>query len=61
MATVPIGVAQVGAAQCDTSNNNTIQKLTKCVTLAGVREHQQAFQAIAERQRRQPLFRIAWA
>ena len=46
-ATVPIGVAQVGAAQCDTSNNNTIQKLTKCVTLAGVREHQQALQTIA--------------
>ena len=47
-ATVPIGVAQVGVAQCDTSNNNTIQKLLECVTLEGVREHQRAFQDIAD-------------
>jgi Zn-dependent M28 family amino/carboxypeptidase len=32
---------------CDNRNNNTVQKLLECVTLAGVRAHQQALQDIA--------------
>ena len=46
-ATVPVGLAGAGPAACDNRNNNTIDKLLECVTLAGVREHQQAFQQIA--------------
>ncbi len=37
-----------GFAACDTRVNNTHAKLLECVTLAGVREHQAAFQAIAD-------------
>ena len=37
-----------GNASCDTRVNNTIEKLLECVTLEGVREHQAAFQAIAD-------------
>ncbi len=37
-----------GAAACDSRSNNNIDKLLECVTLAGVREHQAAFQAIAD-------------
>jgi Zn-dependent M28 family amino/carboxypeptidase len=33
---------------CDHQNNNTIAKLLECVTIEGVREHQAAFQAIAD-------------
>ncbi len=33
---------------CDTRVNNTTAKLLECVDLAGVREHQAAFQAIAD-------------
>jgi len=36
-----------GPAACDTRDNNTHAKLLECVTLEGVREHQAAFQAIA--------------
>jgi Zn-dependent M28 family amino/carboxypeptidase len=37
-----------GPAACDNRNNNTHKKLLECVTLEGVREHQAAFQAIAD-------------
>jgi Zn-dependent M28 family amino/carboxypeptidase len=40
--------AQAGPAACDTRVNNTFNKLLECVTLEGVREHQAAFQAIAD-------------
>ena len=33
---------------CENRNNNTYAKLLECVTLEGVREHQAAFQAIAD-------------
>ncbi|WP_345207820.1 M20/M25/M40 family metallo-hydrolase [Fodinibacter luteus] len=36
------------SAACDTRSNNTYQKLLDCVTLEGVREHQAAFQKIAD-------------
>ena len=49
MAPVPIGMAEAGPASCENRNNNTTAKLLECVTLAGVREHQQALQTIAER------------
>lgn len=39
--------ALAGAEACDTRVNNTFSKLLECVTLEGVREHQAAFQAIA--------------
>ncbi len=39
--------AQPGNA-CDNRNNNTYSKLLECVTLEGVREHQAAFQKIAD-------------
>ncbi len=41
-------VAAAGPAACDTRVNNTIAKLLECVTIDGVREHQAAFQAIAD-------------
>ena len=37
-----------GPTSCDTRVNNTHAKLLECVTLEGVREHQAAFQAIAD-------------
>jgi Zn-dependent M28 family amino/carboxypeptidase len=37
-----------GSESCDSRVNNTIEKLTQCVTLDGVRQHQAAFQAIAD-------------
>ena len=37
-----------GAAACDSRANNTFAKLLECVTLDGVREHQAAFQSIAD-------------
>jgi Peptidase family M28/PA domain len=36
------------ADACDRRSNNTYQKLLECVTLEGVREHQAAFQKIAD-------------
>ena len=46
-ATVPVGLAEAGPAACDNRNNNTISKLTECVSAAGVTEHLAAFQQIA--------------
>ena len=40
--------AFAGEEACDTRVNNTFQKLLECVTVDGVREHQAAFQAIAD-------------
>ena len=40
--------AMAGPASCDNRVNNTHAKLLECVTLEGVREHQAAFQAIAD-------------
>jgi Zn-dependent M28 family amino/carboxypeptidase len=37
-----------GSNACDNRDNNTFAKLLECVTLEGVREHQGAFQAIAD-------------
>ena len=36
------------AGRARTGNNNTYEKLLECVTLEGVREHQAAFQKIAD-------------
>ena len=41
-------VASAGSASCDSRVNNTSKKLLECVTVDGVREHQAAFQAIAD-------------
>jgi aminopeptidase Y len=43
---VPLALA--GTAACDSRVNNTFDKLLECVTVEGVREHQAAFQAIAD-------------
>ncbi len=40
--------AFAGAESCDTRVNNTFKKLLECVNVDGVREHQAAFQAIAD-------------
>lgn len=40
--------AEAGSASCDNRVNNNHNKLLECVTLEGVREHQAAFQAIAD-------------
>jgi len=37
-----------GPSSCDNRVNNTTSKLLECVTVEGVREHQAAFQAIAD-------------
>jgi Zn-dependent M28 family amino/carboxypeptidase len=37
-----------GASSCASRSNNNIEMLLECVTLAGVREHQAALQAIAD-------------
>lgn len=42
------GAALAGPTGCDVRVNNTHEKLQQCVTLAGVREHQAALQAIAD-------------
>ena len=39
---------QAVAQACEKRTNNTYEKLLGCVTLEGVREHQEAFQAIAD-------------
>ncbi|HMN27258.1 MAG TPA: hypothetical protein PKE45_03815, partial [Caldilineaceae bacterium] len=41
-------VEAAGAQSCDVRVNNTTNKLQECVTVAGVREHQLALQAIAD-------------
>src|SRR3990172_6645571 len=41
-------VALAAAESCDTRVNNNFNKLLECVTVEGVREHQAAFQAIAD-------------
>ena len=43
-----VPVASAGPASCETRNNNTVAKLLECVDVDGVREHQAAFQAIAD-------------
>ncbi len=43
----PAALAAPGNA-CDRRTNNTYSKLLECVTLAGVREHQEQFQKIAD-------------
>jgi Zn-dependent M28 family amino/carboxypeptidase len=40
--------ADAPAQACEKQTNNTYEKLLGCVTLDGVREHQEAFQAIAD-------------
>ncbi|HEY6416590.1 MAG TPA: M28 family peptidase, partial [Acidimicrobiales bacterium] len=42
------GLADAQPAACANRNNSTAKKLLECVTLEGVREHQAAFQAIAD-------------
>ena len=41
-------VASAGPQACDTRTNNTINKLLECVTIDGVRSHQDALQAVAD-------------
>ena len=50
LSVLPAGAANAAApAQaCDLRNNNTYQKLLGCVTVDGVLEHEEAFQAIAD-------------
>ena len=43
-----VNVVADGTAACDNRVNNTQEKLQQCVTIAGVREHQAALQAIAD-------------
>ncbi len=45
---VVVTAALAGPAACENRVNNTFSKLLECVTLDGVREHQAAFQAIAD-------------
>lgn len=40
--------ATAGSAACDFQTSDNFKKLLRCVTLGGVREHQAAFQAIAD-------------
>lgn len=47
LAAVPAGAAPPAVA-CDNRTNNTYDRLLECVTVEGVREHQAAFQAIAD-------------
>ena len=42
-----VPAAKAGPKACDNRTNDTYQKMMECVTLSGVREHQQAFQNIA--------------
>jgi hypothetical protein len=48
MVALPTPVSAKGGSSCDSRSNNTYQKLLDCVTVDGVREHQAAFQAIAD-------------
>jgi aminopeptidase Y len=45
---IVVPMALAGQEACDNRVNNTFAKLLECVTLEGVREHQAAFQAIAD-------------
>ncbi len=45
---VVVTAALAGPAACENRVNNTFSKLLECVTVDGVREHQEAFQAIAD-------------
>jgi Zn-dependent M28 family amino/carboxypeptidase len=45
---VMAGVVEAAPGACSSRVNNNHKKLSECVTLAGVREHQAAFQAIAD-------------
>ena len=45
--TNPVSVS-AGSKSCENRVNNTYQKLLECVTVEGVREHQAAFQTIAD-------------
>jgi aminopeptidase Y len=42
------GMSLADTSDCGTRQNNTVEKLTECVTLEGVRAHQAALQAIAD-------------
>jgi Zn-dependent M28 family amino/carboxypeptidase len=44
---LPTAAVAAPSALCDVRDNNTYSKLLECMTLAGVREHQEAFQRIA--------------
>src|SRR5687768_2455394 len=46
--TVPASAGAASPTACKTRTNTTYQALLECVTLEGVRAHQQAFQDIAE-------------
>jgi Zn-dependent M28 family amino/carboxypeptidase len=50
LAVQPASAAHAGqpAAKCDNRNNNTISKLTECVSAEGVNEHLSALQKIAD-------------
>ena len=48
VAIVPLDSVKAGPESCDNRVNNTLEKLTECVTLDGARSHQAAFQAIAD-------------
>ena len=60
VASLPGGTALAAPSQagCESRTNNTYDKLLECVRVEGVREHQAALQAIADRERRQPLRRL---
>ena len=51
-------LAAPSQAGCANRTNNTYDKLLECVRVEGVRKHQAALQAIADRERRQPLLRL---
>src|SRR4029453_7233686 len=53
------GLADAGPVTCENRTNNSTAKLLECVTLAGVREHQAAFQAIADANGGDRLSRLA--
>ena len=46
--TAALGVPSPYPVACDNRNNNTISKLTECVSAEGVKEHLNAFQSIAD-------------
>jgi hypothetical protein len=46
--TLTFPAAASADSSCDVRVNNTVKKLLECVTVDGVREHQAAFQAIAD-------------
>ncbi|MBX6751488.1 MAG: M28 family peptidase [Micromonosporaceae bacterium] len=48
LVSVPAADALGSGAACENRNNNTYAKLLECVTLDGVMEHLEAFQAIAD-------------